>query len=606
MTEAFADESALVGMLAPSSASRRVEVTPEMLDYDFVQNCHDRDELRAVHRALVAREHGCYPHLEECVRDRLASLPRPRDDRPSVSEPPSTQSQEQTDAHHRNALGDWLDGLAKTKRPPQDDDGLPVTRVQADLAPLRKEASSTTEEGKGGVDEPRMPDGQGAPQIPCSSSAVFRKEKLSTKEYYDKWAKFNSKLSEDDDDSNVPATGARGRAPLERARSTTKPVASPPLPSAVDQERAKGRAALSAGNNMSAHAHFTRCIEVDESDPSGYSDRAQASMRMGNDNDAIVDLTRAISLDPKNAGAHAQRARLCHKHGQYESAVADFEKAHALDPSAGYDRLAGASNHEMIGEMRESQTFHSLTIEEVDGDEDECERERSLVEGGFGGLANVTNADAPTRRDTPPHSFDADEGGAYGATAMTGQDDDAKYSDSLLKRVEVELVADDIAEATQLVSSPNADAVKLKEEGNAALRRGDAESALRFYDASLELEPRNAIVLNNRAQAHSNLGKWENALKDTGKCLAIESDNTKALFRSGIAKLNLRPGDRSGIEDALADFQRAMSLNPPKNQVGLLAKKIADCKQLLASLSSRGGNASTKRRVTRDTDSLAF
>ncbi|EJK54560.1 hypothetical protein THAOC_25800 [Thalassiosira oceanica] len=359
------------------------------------------------------------------------------------------------------------------------------------------------------------------------------------------------------------------------------------------------------GGSVGGEQHVG-CIEFDESDPSGYSDRAQASMRMGNDNDAIVDLTRAISLDPKNAGAHAERARLCHKHGQYESAVADFEKAHALDPSAGYDRLAGVSNHEMIGEMRESQTFHSLTIEEVDGDEDECERERSLVGGGFGGLANVTNADAPTRRDTPPHSFDADEGGAYRATAMTGQDDDAKYSDSLLKRVEVELVEDDIAEATQLVSSPNADAVKLKEEGNAALRRGDAESALRFYDASLELEPRNAIVLNNRAQAHSNLGKWENALKDTGKCLAIESGNTKALFRSGIAKLNLRPGDRSGIEDALADFQRAMSLNPPKNQVGLLAKKIADCKQLLASLSSRGGNASTKRRVTRDTDSLAF
>ena len=319
-------------------------------------------------------------------------------------------------------------------------------------------------------------------------------------------------------------------------------------------------------------------------------------MRMGNDNDAIVDLTRAISLDPENAGAHAERARLCHKHGQYESAVADFERAHVLDPSAGYDRIVGASNREMIGETRESQTFHSLTIEEFDGDEEGCDRP----------LANVVNDDATIRRDPPPPSCVVDEGGTRGATATTGPGDDAKYNDSLLKRVEVELVEDDAAIADAPVPSPNADAMKLKEEGNAALRRGDAQSAVRFYDASLELEPKNAVVLNNRAQAHSNLGQWDKALEDSGECLAIESDNTKALFRSGVAKTNLRPRERSGIEDALADFQRAMSLNPPKNQVKLLANKVADCERVLASLSTAGGNASTKRRVTRDTGSLAF
>ena len=129
---------------------------------------------------------------------------------------------------------------------------------------------------------------------------------------------------------------------------------------------------------------------------------------------------------------------------------------------------------------------------------------------------------------------------------------------------------------------------------------------MRFYDASLELEPRSAAVINNRAQAHANLGQWDKDLNNAGKCLAIESDNTKALFRSGVAMMNLRPGDRCGIEDALADFPRAMSLGPPKNQVELLAKKIAHCKQLLVSLSSTDGKASTKRRVTRDTDSLAF
>ena len=182
-------------------------------------------------------------------------------------------------------------------------------------------------------------------------------------------------------------------------------------------------------------------------------------MQMGNDNDAIVDLTRAISLDPKNAGAHADRARLCHKHGQYESAVADFQKAHVLDPSAGYDRLAVASNHDVNGEMRESHTFHSLAIEEFEGDEEDgCDR--PPVGEGFREQTDVLNTDLLTRRETPPHSRVLHEGGTNGATSVTGLDDKATYSDSLLKRVEVELVEDDtIAEATPLVSSPNADAI---------------------------------------------------------------------------------------------------------------------------------------------------
>ena len=342
------DGSALADMLAPPSASMRgVEVAPEMLDYDFVEKCQDRDELQAVHRALVAGEHGRFPHLEKCVRDKLASLARPRDDGPSVPASSTTESQslEESDARNRNALGNWLDGLATTKRPPQDDGGLPMTRDRADLPPVR--------------------------------------------------------------------TIARG------------------VPSSKEE---------------------------------------------------------------------------------YESAVADFERAHVLDPSAGYDRIVGASNREMIGETRESQTFHSLTIEEFDGDEEGFDRPLVGVE------ANVANvyADAPARRDPPPPSCVVDEGGTRGATATTGPGDDAKYNDSLLKRVEVELVEDDAAIADAPVPSPNADAMKLKEEGNAALRRGDAQSAVRFYDASLELEPKNAVVLNNRARAHSNLGQWDKALEDSG------------------------------------------------------------------------------------------
>ena len=142
--------------------------------------------------------------------------------------------------------------------------------------------------------------------------------------------------------------------------------------------------------------------------------------------------------------------------------------------------------------------------------------------------------------------------------------------------------------------------MKLKEEGNAALRRGDAQSAVRFYDASLELEPKNAVVLNNRAQAHSNLGQWDKALEDSGECLAIESDNTKALFRSGVAKTNLRPRERSGIEDALADFKSAMSLNPPKIRSScwqtrsLIASESSPrCRQREATPRRKGGSHGT-------------
>ena len=234
------DESALVSMLCPSSASTQVEVMLEMLDYAFVDKCQERDELRAVLDALVAGAHGCYPELEECVRDKLASLSRPGCDTPSAS----TESLEATDAHHRNALGDWLEL-------PRDAGGLPMARVRADLPPVR--TMLATKGGKGGVDVLSRPsDGQGpSTSVVRSTANVFRKEKLSTKEYYESWAKFDAELSEedDDDDAKAPATRARSRAPLEdRVESATKRIGAPPLPSAVDQQRAKGRARASTNN----------------------------------------------------------------------------------------------------------------------------------------------------------------------------------------------------------------------------------------------------------------------------------------------------------------------------------------------------------------------
>jgi len=84
------------------------------------------------------------------------------------------------------------------------------------------------------------------------------------------------------------------------------------------------------------------------------------------------------------------------------------------------------------------------------------------------------------------------------------------------------------------------------------------------------------------------------------------------LYRRGLANLTL-----GNTEEALVDFEHALTCQPPKDQRKLLKKKVNACKKMLESMKDEmkeevvGGDDESnstgkKKKKSRDSQALAF
>lgn len=78
-----------------------------------------------------------------------------------------------------------------------------------------------------------------------------------------------------------------------------------------------------------------------------------------------------------------------------------------------------------------------------------------------------------------------------------------------------------------------------KEKGNAALKSGDLNLALNYYNQAVDAEPSNHVHYSNRSLCHLKLGKLDDALHDANKCIHLDSKWAKGYLRKGSVELKL-------------------------------------------------------------------
>ncbi|MBI1406127.1 MAG: DUF3857 domain-containing protein [Caulobacter sp.] len=83
------------------------------------------------------------------------------------------------------------------------------------------------------------------------------------------------------------------------------------------------------------------------------------------------------------------------------------------------------------------------------------------------------------------------------------------------------------------------------------------EAALSDCDAALQVEPRNAAILDSRGFVLMRLGRWSDSIADYDKAISIRSDTPETLFGRGLARHGA--GDKAGGE---ADIAAARKLDP--------------------------------------------
>jgi tetratricopeptide (TPR) repeat protein/membrane associated rhomboid family serine protease len=89
---------------------------------------------------------------------------------------------------------------------------------------------------------------------------------------------------------------------------------------------------FSSGNYLAGIKTFSKAIEQNPNEPSGYYNRGFCYFKLKDYQQAIKDLDKAIELDPKEPDAYGLRGAASAKLGNHEQALKDYNKAIELNP----------------------------------------------------------------------------------------------------------------------------------------------------------------------------------------------------------------------------------------------------------------------------------
>eukprot|EP00771_Trimastix_marina_P000011 gnl/Trimastix_PCT/1006.p2 GENE.gnl/Trimastix_PCT/1006~~gnl/Trimastix_PCT/1006.p2 ORF type:complete len:275 (+),score=96.10 gnl/Trimastix_PCT/1006:48-827(+) len=102
-----------------------------------------------------------------------------------------------------------------------------------------------------------------------------------------------------------------------------------------------------------------------------------------------------------------------------------------------------------------------------------------------------------------------------------------------------------------------AEALRFKEQGNAALQSKDYQTAVQQYTRAIELDPNNHIFRSNRSAAYFSMNLFEKAVEDANWCVELKPDWSKGYYRKGIAHKEL-----GQIYEARLAFRKGLERDP--------------------------------------------
>lgn len=98
--------------------------------------------------------------------------------------------------------------------------------------------------------------------------------------------------------------------------------------------------------------------------------------------------------------------------------------------------------------------------------------------------------------------------------------------------------------------------------GNAKSHLGRHEEAIKDYDESISLDPKNAHAYLNRAVSKGELGRYEEEIEDCNEVIRLDPGNAIAFFNRGNAKSSMGRN-----EEAIKDYDESIRLDPKNASV---------------------------------------
>jgi tetratricopeptide (TPR) repeat protein len=374
----------------------------------------------------------------------------------------------------------------------------------------------------------------------------------------------------------------------------------------------KGVTLAQLGQTSEAITCYDKLLEMNPRDADAWCSKGDVLFESNNFEEALRAYDKSIEIDPKDETAWNNRGLTLVKLNRLAEAVESYDKALEINPKVEkiwsnkglviarmreneekVDLLKIAST--MPAEDKVSSLLQSKPAEKVEAMPERQEVKPDPFIGEPEPEANITNdlkamildsmpaenkidplisrhtVQQPdifsNKQDSKPlqvndnsDSKAVDTAGIEKIVVRVGEDEEK------VPVIRVDQVRQDVQSANSSPESPqhevaNSTNVKKSDEnlvlGNAMYSKGQYQEAIGYFDKSLQLDPENNTIWNNKGLALAKLGKIDEAIECYERALRIKSKDYVVLNNKGGALYK-----KGRVQEALACYKSAFSLNP--------------------------------------------
>jgi len=323
------------------------------------------------------------------------------------------------------------------------------------------------------------------------------------------------------------------------------------VPDSCDALISRARLRMRASDLRVAEIDLERARELYPESPRVYLGLGMSRLGLGDANGAIAMLTRAIELDPEVAEAYGQLAFAMGALGRHAEALEQIDLALLRAPESPLFRCQRALSLALLGRS---------------GAQEELERVGDWGDLDLEAIELAARAYLCLRE--PQRALEACEralerGPHPKLLALVG--------DARMSLLDYGGALESYAQSLGL--DPRQPGV-LEQRARIHAELGEFPSALGDFTRCLELQPSGRVHLA-RAQILRQLGRVPEALLDFGRCLELEPENSMAFFERGQAHY-----DSGRVEEAIEDYAAAAGVAAKDEQRFLaLARRAYVCRQ---------------------------
>ncbi|KAL3832002.1 hypothetical protein ACJMK2_023686, partial [Sinanodonta woodiana] len=343
------------GSLLVDSKTKRYNIPISHLDFGYIENCSDIQELEKILRILKSGEEGTYPDLERLCEERVQALnPNSRALRKEVPvlKPSDLPCEERQDFD--KDLTNWSQNITDIDRNLQDSATKLVEETY--LPPIR---NPVILDSKGKKAEPRVSED-------TSSKRVLPRD-------YKEWDKFDiekelEKVDGEDNKCVPPLSDTREKV---SDHIDDKGLTSEEKVLKASREKDKGNEAIRANDYEEAVQYYSRSISLMPTIAT-YNNRSLAYLKMEDWSKALKDCNTVLKSEPDNIKALLRRGSAYKGSKNFDKARNDLIKVLELEPNnKKAEELLKELDQAVVKEEKEKkerkEKGRRMVIEEFDG-----------------------------------------------------------------------------------------------------------------------------------------------------------------------------------------------------------------------------------------------